>query len=144
MSHETSRRKHIYRNITKYNANKITYKCQIELYSVIPNFISRTIRHVLQENTFYGHNLKVLHKIITKEGWKGRNSQSCTFTTKWHREGTIYDLLLLTLLYEHKCFSTMFIKIIIVLLCKTLMWQYFLVRSEILLYNANLRRKQRK
>ena len=68
--HKMSRPKHIYRNITKYNANKTAYKCQIELYSVIPNFISRTIRHVLQENTFYGHNLKVLHKIITKEGCK--------------------------------------------------------------------------
>ena len=55
----------------KYNTNKTAYKRQIELYSVIPNFISRTIhRHVLEENTFYGHNLKVLHKIITKEGCK--------------------------------------------------------------------------
>ena len=69
-SPKVSSRKHTYRNITKYSTNKTAYKCQIELYSVIPNFISRTIRHVLLENAFYGRNLKVLHKIITKEGCK--------------------------------------------------------------------------
>ena len=58
----------------KYNTNKTAYKRQIELYSVIPNFISRTIcRHFRpgQENTFYGHNLKVLHtRLSQKKGVK--------------------------------------------------------------------------
>ena len=86
---------HIYRNIMEYNTNKTAYKRQIELYSVIPNFISRTIcRHFRpgQENTFYGHNLKVLHtRLSQKKGVKEkRNWGSCTFTTKWHIEKTLF------------------------------------------------------
>ena len=58
----------------KYNTNKTAYKRQIELFSVIPNFISRTIcRHFRpgQENTFYGHDLKVLHtRLSQKKGGK--------------------------------------------------------------------------